>query len=405
MNMLARLKSTDPNNHPAEDAVLGVDDARKAEYKKTIEEQGGFSRWNRVAGNQGEQFPLALAVLWAATVTTRGSIQASACFLAYVVLRLAFVVCYLYSLQPFRTLIFLCSQLTVIVAGVFAIYYSDSASSLVATICVLILFLLNFAALVNSVSPANHPPEDASLGFQEPSEAGKRWNRVAMNQGEQLPYGLAGLGAAWTVGANQQVLVGTFVAYTAARIAFAVCYLYALAPYRTYVFLLSQFAIMVGMGAGMFAAITGDGDVDVVIVMCCTIFIFLMNFVGAVKALDPNGHPPEDAVLGIDDAAKDKFKARVAEQGGVDRWTRVSVNQGEQFPFALAVLWGGLLAGGDGMSLAGCFVAFVFFRLIYIKSYLSALSPHRSIAFMASNIAALAAMVFGVLGAINRTTA
>lgn len=126
MNVVALLKSMDPNNHPAEDAKVGMTDKDREAFKEKLLKEGGFSRWGRIAVNQQESFPLALVIMWAALLSC-GNVIAIAqlmigTFIGYTVLRIGFVICYLYALSPWRSICFLAGNACVLISACGGIY-------------------------------------------------------------------------------------------------------------------------------------------------------------------------------------------------------------------------------------------------------------------------------------------
>eukprot|EP00419_Tripos_fusus_P065788 CAMPEP_0172912222 /NCGR_PEP_ID=MMETSP1075-20121228/188001_1 /TAXON_ID=2916 /ORGANISM="Ceratium fusus, Strain PA161109" /LENGTH=154 /DNA_ID=CAMNT_0013770665 /DNA_START=53 /DNA_END=517 /DNA_ORIENTATION=- len=120
MNFGALFASVDPNSHPAEDAKLGITDAKKEEYNQ-LNSGGSPSRVNRIANNQMEQFPMALFVLWGAKLVGGAPHMVMLAFLLYLLWRVLYIFMYKFALQPGRTIIFLFGQLTVFFAMVVGI--------------------------------------------------------------------------------------------------------------------------------------------------------------------------------------------------------------------------------------------------------------------------------------------
>jgi len=106
------LGAVDDNNHPEEDLALGINEQkRRAASDKRAE---GPTRMDRIAANQMESFPMALIVLWAAYILNAEKTYLAAMFITYTVLRIFFVICYLFALSPLRTIVFLLGQLTIV---------------------------------------------------------------------------------------------------------------------------------------------------------------------------------------------------------------------------------------------------------------------------------------------------
>lgn len=332
---------------------------------------------------------MALAVLWCSVVVAHNVVSA-ACFVIYLVTRCVFIVFYLRGVQPGRTLVFIAGVLTVMAAGINAIVGgSGHIYHCIGAICTLVLFLMNFIALAKSLDPSSHPPEDAFLKVDERAP-GELFHRVAVNQCEHLPFALAVLGGAGFIGANPLAITCCFVFYVIFRMGYFFCCLNNLEPAR--VFLGGQVTAIVGGIFGILAAVVRqDKHVGHVLAMVCTFFAFIMNFAALLKSVDPNNHSAED------DAKKEEYKKKVEAQGGVDRWTRVAVNQREQIPYALAVLLGAVIVGANIEALGYLFFAYVSGRLVYIKFYLAQQQPYRTFMFLLTQVIVLVGMVFGLL--------
>merc|ERR1719329_1924879 len=110
LNFFGLFKASDPTNHPAEDSAIGVDDSKREEHAKRIEEQG-VHRWTRISANQLENFPIHLFVFWGAGSISGNLAAISYCFTAY------------------ATFSFLFSQFSVVVAIVIAVSTAKAARS------------------------------------------------------------------------------------------------------------------------------------------------------------------------------------------------------------------------------------------------------------------------------------
>jgi uncharacterized MAPEG superfamily protein len=109
------LMGANPTHHPDEDKIIGVDN--KAEIDDAVK------RRVRVAGNDMENIPMHLVMFWAAFVVQnfanandtgdRATTALTVLIVLYCALRYIFTACYLFGLQPFRTIAFVLSQLTV----------------------------------------------------------------------------------------------------------------------------------------------------------------------------------------------------------------------------------------------------------------------------------------------------
>jgi len=411
MNFVSNMKAMDPNNHPAEDSKLGVDDEKKAAFVKRVAEQGGVDRWTRVAHNNRENLAIALGVLWAAfTTSPLISTKVMYCFLVYIGARVLFVLCYVFSLSPWRSLAFLIGQGSILVAAGFALAQTGGVFDLplIGIACPTIFYLMNFVARALSSDPNNHPAEDKVLGSKYDTEGKEgykkmmeekgfsRWHRIAENQGEQFP--IAVLILLSTMYVQNDVLSGQcMLCYLAFRFLFLVCYLLALQPFRSIFFILGNVTVIVSAVCSILAA-KGNDDTTQLTATVCNLVIFLMYNVALIKAINPNDHPAEDSKLGINDSAKAAFAKRIADQGGVDRWTRIATNQIENFPLALYVLWAAVFAG-VGINAAYCFGTYLMLRIVFLICYLFGVQPLRSISFILSQVTLVAAVIFGVLAA------
>jgi uncharacterized MAPEG superfamily protein len=261
MNFFARLKSADPNNHPAEDAVLGATADKKEEFKRKKEESGGVDRWHRIAENQAEQLPYALYVFAGAQIVGGNTTALFCCICAYAAFRVIYVVCYLLALSPWRTIIFMLGQLTCLATiGVGIAGCGGDIGKLLAMSCTGLFFLMNMGATIKAVDPNNHPAEDSKIGL---SDEGKqryadrvkaqggvdRWGRIAANQGENFPLALLELWASYVFSPMNAPYC--FVAYFVFRALYIVCYLKALAPWRTICFMLGNVSCFVAIGVGV----------------------------------------------------------------------------------------------------------------------------------------------------------
>ena len=100
------------NGHPPEDKILRVPFPKK-ESKELF---GIARRFDRAFGNSVESVPLDLIIAWMAvfcgskneTDLQRHSIMAYTC------LRVAHTICFIFKLQPFRTLSFVASKVCVL---------------------------------------------------------------------------------------------------------------------------------------------------------------------------------------------------------------------------------------------------------------------------------------------------
>lgn len=413
MNFISNMKAMDPNNHPTEDSKLGVDDNQKAAFAKRVAEQGGLDRWTRVAANNRENLGLASCVLWAAfTTSPLITTNVMYCFLTYVVARVLFVFCYVFSLSPWRSLAFIIGQISVLAAAGFALAQTGGVFDLplIGMGCTTIFYLMNFVARSASLDPNNHPPEDKVLGSKYDPEGKEgykkmmeekgisRWHRIAENQGEQFP--IAVLILLSTIYVRNDAISGhCMLCYLAFRFLFLVCYLLALQPFRSIFFIFGKVSVITSIVLSILSA-KDKNDTTQLTATVCTLVISIIYDVALIKAINPNDHPAEDAKLGVDDNAKAAYAKRVAEQGGVDRWTRIATNQIESFPLALFVLWAAVFSG-VGINAAYCFGAYLTLRILFLICYLFAVQPLRSIAFVLSAVTVVTASILGIMTAKN----
>jgi len=223
-----------------------------------------------------------------------------------------------------------------------------------------------------------------------------RWQRIALNQGESLPCACVVLWGAHGVGVDPTQLVGTFSAYAAFRILFVLFYLCSAQPWRSVSWLLSNVTVITAAVLGIMAC---AGEPPLLCAFASTFALWFLNVLGVFNAIDPTKHPAEDAKLGVNDEAREEFKQRVEAQGGVDRWTRIAVNQGENFGIALVALWAAAAVGGDVEKVGYCFVAYLVCRFLFIICYLWSAQPWRTLAFLGSQISITMAICFGIIGA------
>lgn len=411
INFITNIKAMDPNKHLAEDSKIGVNDEKKAAFAKRVAEQGGVDRWTRVAQNNSENFGLALGVLWAAFTTTPTT-NVMYCFLTYIGARVLFVLCYLFSLSPWRSLAFLIGQGSVVTAAGFALAHVGLVFDLPLIVmgCTSIFYLMNFVARFLSMDPNNHPAEDKVFGSKYDKEGKEgykkmmeekginRWYRIAENQGEQFPIAVLILMSTVYV-RNDAISGNCMLCYLAFRFLFVVCYLLALQPFRSILFLCGQASVITSAVLSILSAKDKD-DTTQLTATVCNLILFIMYNVALIKAMNPSDHPAEDSKIGVDDNAKAAFSKRIAEQGGVDRWARIATNQIESVPLSLYVLWAGVFAG-VGINAAYCFGAYVALRVLFLIFYLFALQPWRSIAFVLGSATVVAASCLGILTAKN----
>lgn len=409
MNFISNFKAMNPNNHPAEDAKLGVNDEKKAAFAKRLADQGGVDRWTRVAQNNHENFGVAMGVLWAAfTTSPLIANKVMYCFLTYAGARALFIVCYLFSLSPWRSLAWLIGHASVVAAAGFAFANTGLVFDLPLIVmgCTSFLYLMNLVARMKSTDPNNHPAEDTFIkeerreGYKKMMEENKgvnRWHRIAENQGEQFPIAVMILMSTVYV-RNDDISGQCMLCYLAFRFLFVVCYLFALQPFRSICFIFGNLSVITSGVLSILSAKDKD-DTAKLTAAVCSLVMFIVYNVALIKAINPNEHPVEDSKLGVDDNAKAAYKKRIEEQGGVDRWTRIAINQVENFPLALYVLWAGIFAG-VGINAAYCFGAYLTLRVLFLIFYLYSVQPLRSIAFVLGQLTVVTAAVVGTMQAV-----
>jgi len=386
MNFGALFVSIDPNNHPPEDSALGLEYEPQA---KKLAKASSFNRMGRVAANQLESFPMALIVMWAAV---HAGVETNTILILaslYTASRMVYVYCYLNSLAPWRTIVFMTGQLcciSSIALGLNAAYHPEDQMKMVPMLVTGLLWILNFGFLFITVNPNNHPPEDSILpggDFTDDKKAKatqagfSRPYRVSVNQGESFPMALLVMWAAASSGMHPNWVIVVMGSYLTLRVIYIACYLLKLAPARTIIFVGGQLCCLTALGMGTQAAYGTTTFVP----MTCTSVLWLMHFGFLFNAVDPNNHPPEDSVLPGGDFT-DEAKKKAAEAAEFSRVYRVSVNQAEQFPMAVLVMWGVLHAGGSSTVMAWNFMAYTILRVAYVFAYLNGMSPVRSILFI-----------------------
>ncbi len=121
-------------------------------------------------------------------------------------------------------------------------------------ICTLAMHIKYFVTIMYASNPDDHPEEDAKMlaGKTAPADI-KRRNRTAANDIENVPYHFVVFWAAFIVqgwsnasgnGEKETVaLTCLIVIYVVFRFAYTFCYIYALQPWRTVFFMMSQFTV------------------------------------------------------------------------------------------------------------------------------------------------------------------
>lgn len=416
LNFLARVKSLDPSIRPPEDGLGGTIEAHVEKVREM-----GFDRWGRIAVNQGESLPCALWVMVACVacvvVGDLGSI-AVWYFGVYFIARFLYSLCYLRGVGGVRTLLWFTGQLVPVVCATVSLVElatTGHPSVIIAIGCTLVLYLMQFAALVAGRDKNNHPPEDTVIGVNEEARAADRdarsagptrWERIAANQGENFPVALAVLWGAYLLNPGSPIRMAWILSFTGLRIVWLICYLLGLSPWRTIFFFLSVF---VCLGAIVYTLWSpkeligspDDGDkTDTYFMMGTTGVLYILTVLANLLSVDPNNHPPEDAAIGMDDAKKEEYKAKLEAQGGFSRWNRIALNQQENVSFALVTFWAAYIVGMDAGLKSSYVVYFAAgyagLRTIYVMFYLFALKPLRTLSWLLGHICVLSAVGFTI---------
>jgi len=240
-------------------------------------------------------------------------------------------------------------------------------------------------ALVKSINWTNHPPEDTKPG-DSPSQGFNRWSRIAANQMETLPLALMVLWGSFNATNGGMFASFLFFAYTAARIFFVYAYLTA-NPLRGMGFFAGHLCVILGTLSALIMGSEGSG-----IPMVSSLALYILNLVGLLKSIDPCNHPEEDQLASKPDLF---VNTQRKDMDTFHRWARVCVNQQEQLPMAMLVLWGARCTGAD-VSIP--FVSYVVLRLVYMASYVMG-SNLRGVGFLGGQLSIVAAMVLGGLSA------
>jgi len=412
LNFAALFNSSDANNHPPEDSALGVDASKRSQDADT--RRNGPTRMERVATNQMENLPMALLVIWAAYNAGVDKETLAILMSVFVGLRICFVAAYLAKLSPLRTIIWMLSQVSVIVVAVYGnmaacTKYSDLTVgdhwiAPVPMVCTTLLWFLNLYFLMTSVDPNNHPAEDTALGVNEENKAAAkacrksgptRVDRIAVNQLEQFALALIVMWAAQSVGASKMHMAVIFIVYTSLRILYIGAYLFGLARGRSFFWMGGQFTVVAAMVVGCMAA---GSDYKKLTPMLATSVLWVLYIFSLVASVDPNNRPAEDFKRGLAALSSEaRAAASEARRSGPVRWERIAANSLENLPLGFIVLWAAVSIGADKHSMAILFVMFAGFRVLYMICYLFAVSPGRSLMFLAASATVVVAMVFGFL--------
>eukprot|EP00406_Dinophysis_acuminata_P075094 CAMPEP_0179247288 /NCGR_PEP_ID=MMETSP0797-20121207/19531_1 /TAXON_ID=47934 /ORGANISM="Dinophysis acuminata, Strain DAEP01" /LENGTH=150 /DNA_ID=CAMNT_0020954901 /DNA_START=83 /DNA_END=535 /DNA_ORIENTATION=- len=129
----------------------------------------------------------------------------------------------------------------------------------VAMVCTLIMWFLNFGALMGALNYQKRSPSDKKLFnlVDDEDDTATKFNvkeRIAANQMEQWPITLAVFWGAILVGGNPTFLTFSMPAYVILRILWTLVFLGDLQPFRTILFLLSQFTTVASGIVGILGA-------------------------------------------------------------------------------------------------------------------------------------------------------
>jgi len=382
--------------------MFGYTEASKASMKAMRAD--GPTRLDRVAVNNLETLPVALATLWAACSVGTDPSTMAIIYAVFLGTRLLYGVCYMLGIQPFRTIFWLAGNITVITAVVYGCLAAgindlDKFLPMLFTGCV---YLMQLGLLLSVKDLAAHPPEDTNVGVTEEAVAeaeaakGSRLARVLVNAHEAVPMGLVTLWAAYNSGAEPKVMTILFAVYFGARLLYIPCYLLALAPWRSLMYLAGQFSVISAASYGIIAA---GSDYEKILPIAATLALFIMQMLAFHASPDVPAHPAEDdayfGAAGLSDEGRAQWVAERAE--GPTRLDRVMLNQHENFSMALVVLWGAIKAGANAEAIALVFATYLGLRVIYALCYLCAIQPFRTLSFLFSLFAVIAAIVFSFL--------
>merc|ERR1712054_217000 len=254
------------------------------------------------------------------------------------------------------------------------------------------LLLGHVGSLVKSIDMTNHPPEDQDAAAAKKSDnvqpAGfdekRRWGRIAANQIETVPLALMILWGSWSVTNGSLLSSVLFVVYAAARFWFAYAYLTAHSK-RGLGFFVGHLSVLMSTLSAL-----ALGDSGSTVPMVSSLVLYIINVVALIKSIDPANHPEEDKL-----AEKPELFVNT-QRKNVElfrRWTRVAVNQQEQLPMALLVLWAAKYSGAD---VSVPFAAYAGFRSVYLLGYIWA-SNLRALGFIGSQLSMMGAMALGGL--------
>jgi uncharacterized MAPEG superfamily protein len=119
------------------DQMNGIESAGgTVETPEGLRKGSSGERWANIKENQNENFPIAFIIFYIASSVAGGSVAVASttsdnkpCMIAvtfmiwiYIVTRIVYIPCYLYGLQPYRTLVFSISLLSVISAAIMLPY-------------------------------------------------------------------------------------------------------------------------------------------------------------------------------------------------------------------------------------------------------------------------------------------
>eukprot|EP00484_Ammonia_sp_Unknown_P028551 CAMPEP_0197036038 /NCGR_PEP_ID=MMETSP1384-20130603/13659_1 /TAXON_ID=29189 /ORGANISM="Ammonia sp." /LENGTH=179 /DNA_ID=CAMNT_0042466165 /DNA_START=31 /DNA_END=570 /DNA_ORIENTATION=+ len=102
-----------------------------------------------------------------------------------------------------------------------------------------------------------------------------------------------------------------------------------------------------------------------------------------------------------DDADRPKTRRQRRRFNKKERWRRIVMNDLENIPIGLIILWVNLICDANGVVTSVCTILFVFCRIMHTVLYAYSLQPWRSVAYTTGIIAIVAASINLIIGALN----
>ena len=115
---------------------------------------------------------------------------------------------------------------------------------------------------------------------------------------------------------------------------------------------------------------------------------------GDAESQRPNGHNNGSGRAGRRKRHKMKFNKR-------ERWRRIVMNDLENIPIGLIILWVNPLCEANGIVTSICAISFVVCRILHTILYAYSLQPFRSIAFTIGVLSIFAASINLIIGSLN----